>query len=295
VLRAAFILAALGGREWGPAETRAGAAPADGGKDLSRFRADAWYLPEDDLLGFVHIPGGPFPMGSDPRADALAYENELWMGAEGPGTADVPPFYIGRYEVTVAQYRAFVEATGHKAVPEALSAPPEHPVSSVSWPDALAYCRWLEGELRAWPGTPAELSRALGEGFRLGIPSEAEWEKAARGTDGRIYPWGNAPEPGRANYGRKGTVPVGSIDCPECPFGLRDVSGNVWELTRSPYEPYPYDPADDGAHLDADALFVMRGGHFADGERNVRAAARGGVDPGARRPFIGFRLVISRF
>ena len=72
------------------------------------------------------------------------------------------------------------------------------------------------------------------------------------------------------------------------------MSGNVWELTRSPYQPYPYDPNDDEEDLDLDALWVMRGGHFGDPEGNVRAAIRGGVDPGARRPFIGFRLVISR-
>ncbi len=88
---------------------------------------------------------------------------------------------------------------------------------------------------------------------------------------------------------------MGSFDCPECPFGLFDMSGNVWELTRSLYQPYPYDPSDDREDLEADALWVMRGGHFGDPERNVRAALRGGVDPGARRPFIGFRAVISRF
>jgi formylglycine-generating enzyme required for sulfatase activity len=72
------------------------------------------------------------------------------------------------------------------------------------------------------------------------------------------------------------------------------MSGNVWELTRSPYQPYPYDLEDDKDNLDLDALWVMRGGHFGDSERNVRAAIRGGVDPGARRPFIGFRLAIFR-
>ncbi|MCH7666030.1 MAG: formylglycine-generating enzyme family protein, partial [Acidobacteria bacterium] len=129
----------------------------------------------------------------------------------------------------------------------------------------------------------------------VGLPSEAQWEKAARGTDGRIYPWGNEPRPDRANYRGTRTTAVGSFDCPECPFGLFDMSGNVWELTRSRYQPYPYDPSDDREDLEVDALWVMRGGHFGDPERNVRAALRGGVDPGVRRPFIGFRVVISRF
>jgi formylglycine-generating enzyme required for sulfatase activity len=71
------------------------------------------------------------------------------------------------------------------------------------------------------------------------------------------------------------------------------MSGNVWEWTRSPYQPYPYAESDDTAGLDVEALWVMRGGSFQDTPRNVRAAARGGADPGARRPFIGFRVVIS--
>jgi formylglycine-generating enzyme required for sulfatase activity len=71
------------------------------------------------------------------------------------------------------------------------------------------------------------------------------------------------------------------------------MSGNVWELTRSPYRPYPYDPGTEAVDLDADALWVMRGGSYADPARNIRAAIRGGADPGARRPFIGFRVVLT--
>ena len=88
---------------------------------------------------------------------------------------------------------------------------------------------------------------------------------------------------------------MGSFDCPECPFDLFDMSGNVWEWTRSPYQSYSYDPTDDRDDLNADALWVMRGGSFGDTARNVRAAIRGGADPGVRRPIIGFRVVISRF
>jgi formylglycine-generating enzyme required for sulfatase activity len=166
-------------------------------------------------------------------------------------------------------------------------------VVAISWPDALAYCEWLERMLKGSSETPPQLAAVLRAGWRVTLPNEAEWEKAARGTDGRIFPWGGRPLPDRANYAREGRMPVGSFPCPECAFGLLDMSGNVWEWTRSPYRPYPFDPAADRQNLQADALWVMRGGHYADTERNVRAAVRGGADPGARRPFIGFRVAIS--
>jgi formylglycine-generating enzyme required for sulfatase activity len=256
-----------------------------------RFRADAWSLPDDDLLGFVEIHGGPFTMGTDVKVDPQAFDNERWQG-----TVDVPTFYIGKFEVTVAQFKAFADATGFKVDPQTLNAPANHPVTFVSWPDALAYCRWLEQRLRESPSTPETLRAALKNGWRVSLPTEAEWEKAARGTDRRIYPWGNEPRKDRANFESRGTTPVGQFPCPECPFGLVDMSGNVWEWTRSPYQAYPYDPADDHRqNLEADALWVMRGGHFGDPARTIRAATRGGADPGARRPFIGFRIAITRY
>ena len=261
--------------------------------DLAGFRPDAWFLPDDDLLGFVEIPAGPFLMGSDPAIDGQAFENERWSGQTVQGTLDLPVFYFDRYEVTIAQFAAFVDATGFSVSEQTLQAAPNHPVAAVSWPDALAYCRWLDSTLRESPQTPPALNRLLREGWRVTLPTEAEWEKAARGTDGRIYPWGNAPRRDRANYQGQGTTPVGSYPCPECPFGLLDMSGNVWEWTRSPYQSYPFDPADDREGLGADALWVIRGGSFTDPQRNVRAAIRGGGDPGARRPFMGFRVAIS--
>jgi formylglycine-generating enzyme required for sulfatase activity len=272
------------------AQAPAGVAPA-----RPTFRADAWSLPDEPLLGFVQIPAGPFSMGSDPAVDPLAFDTERWSPTATQGTVTLPAFYIGRYEVTVAQYRAFVESTGYSVDPRALEAPDDVPVTFVSWPDALAYARWLERTLRESPTTPPELSRALESGWRVSLPSEAEWEKAARGTDGRVYPWGDEPRRDRANYGSDRVMPVGSFPCPECAYGLADMSGNVWEYTRSPYQPYPYDETDDADDLEADALWVMRGGSFGDREQNVRAAIRGGADPGVRRNFIGFRIAISPF
>jgi formylglycine-generating enzyme required for sulfatase activity len=263
--------------------------------EVPGFRADAWYLPDEELLGFVEVPAGPFVMGSDPAVDPLAYDVERWSAAQAQDTIDLPTFYLARYEVTVAQYAAFVRATGHVVVePAALQAPPDHPVTNVSWTDALAYARWLDAEMRQHDGVPPALARLLRDGWHVGLPTEAQWEKGARGADGRLFPWGDEPRPERAVFGARGPESVGSRECPECPYGLADMGGNVWEWTRSPYQPYPYDATDDREGLDSEALWVMRGGAFNDGPRNVRAAGRGGADPGARRPFIGFRLALSR-
>ena len=259
--------------------------------NLPGFRADAWFLPDDAQLGFVEVPAGPFPMGADPTTDAEAFDNERWSPTSAQGTVDLPAYFIGRYEVTVAQFAAFIAASGFPADSQALQAPPDHPVANVSWPDALAYCRWLTATLRDAPQTPPELAERLRAGWQVTLPSEAEWEKAARGTDGRRYPWGDEMRRGRATP-RSGAAPAGSVPCPACAYGLLDMSGNVWEWTRSPLQPYPFDDGDRG-ELDADALWVMRGGSFTDPPRNLRASTRGGADPGARRPFIGFRVALS--
>jgi len=193
----------------------ASAESADSPPQLPGYRADLGYLPETPLLGFVEIPDGPFLMGSDPGIDTLAYDVERWSADQPQGVVDIPAFLIGRSEVTVAQFAAFVGATGHEVDPQALAGPPLHPVSFVSWPDALAYCRWLEELLRESPATPPELRTLLVEGWRLTLPSEAEWEKAARGGDGRIFPWGNELRRDRATFATGGTAAVGEVHCPE--------------------------------------------------------------------------------
>jgi formylglycine-generating enzyme required for sulfatase activity len=226
---------------------------------------------------FGEIPGGPFTMGADRSQDPQAFDNERWSSAQGVGTVDEAAFFIARYEVTVAEFTRFAQATKWPVDPRALAQPADHPVAFVSWPDALAYCRWLEGQLKAQG--PPPVARAIA--------------KAARGGDGRRFPWGNDPRRDRANFGSQAPVPVGRAACPECAYGLSDMAGNVWEWTRSPMQPYPYDPADDRANLEQDALWVMRGGGYADGPQLLRTTTRGAAEPGARRPFIGFRVVVS--
>lgn len=241
---------------------------------------------------FVDIPAGPFTMGASPAATPDAFDNERWPGPTGTGTVEVPLFAIARREVTVAEFAAFAAATGWAADPQALRAPGAMPVRHVAWTDAVRYARWLTATLAADPATPPALKTRLAAGWRVTLPSEAQWEKAARGTDQRQYPWGDAPRRDRATFAGDGPTATGRRPCPECAHGLEDMAGNVWEWTRSPYQPYPFDDADDASGLDADALWVMRGGGFADPARLVRTTARGAAEPGARRPFIGFRVAL---
>jgi formylglycine-generating enzyme required for sulfatase activity len=233
-------------------------------------------------------------MGSNPALDRLAYENERWSNNRRQGSVEIDDFYIGLFEVTAAQFRVFTAENPGLAKEVAANVQGDMPITNITWPEALAYTRWLQQQLVNSAETPVELRSYLEAGGQVSIPSEAEWEKAARGADGRIFPWGNLPSAEFANYGSSTLLPVGSRPCAECAYGLQDMSGNVWELTRSPLQAYPYNANDDADDLSEDALWVMRGGSFADSTGNVRAAVRGGVDPSVRNNAIGFRVVISR-
>jgi formylglycine-generating enzyme required for sulfatase activity len=241
---------------------------------------------------FVEVPAGPFVMGAGADEDPLAFDNERWSPALGHATVELPTFYIARTEITGAQFSAFARASNSPLDPRASQGPPDHPVAFVAWPEALAYGRWLEAAMKSAPGVPAAVAERLRTGWRVRLPTEAQWEKAARGTDGRRYPWGPEPSRDRATYDSTTTTAAGQHACPECPYGLRDLSGNVWEWTSSPFHPYPYDEANVRRNLQADALWVIRGGHYGDSARMVRATVRGGAEPGARRPFIGFRVAL---
>jgi formylglycine-generating enzyme required for sulfatase activity len=194
--------------------------------------------------------------------------------------------------VTVAQYRDFVEKSGRDVDERSLKDPDDHPVRYVTWRDALAYCRWLSERT----------------GLPVTLPSEAEWEKAARGTDGRIYPWGDEdPTADLCNFADNvgNTSPVGNYSpMGDSPYGCADAAGNVWEWTRSLwgkdlFEPdfgYPYNSEDGREDLEAgdDIHRVLRGGAFSRNTRAVRCASRFGGPPRYRYSYGGFRVVVSR-
>jgi formylglycine-generating enzyme required for sulfatase activity len=172
-------------------------------------------------------------------------------------------------------------------------------VAWVSWHEALAYCTWLTQKLRRWDGTPKPLATLLRhKGWVITLPSEAEWEKAARGADGRRYPWGEGRDPNRANCDDTGIGTTSAVGCflgGASPFGVEDLSGNVWEWTRSLWKDYPYDPKDGREDLEVggDVRRVVRGGAFFNSAVGVRCAFRHRHYPSTRDSYFGFRVVVS--
>ena len=178
-------------------------------------------------MGFVEIPAGPFLIGSDKARDADADDDELPQHE-----ITLPRYFMAQYPVTVAQFRAFVDATEYQPEDEnCLRGVPNHPVVCVSWHEARRYCEWLSEQLRVWEGTPEPLASLLRhQGWQVTLPSEAEWEKAARGSNGRIYPWGSEPDPNRANYDDTGINTTSAVGCfpgGASPYMIEDLSGNV--------------------------------------------------------------------
>jgi formylglycine-generating enzyme required for sulfatase activity len=295
-----WLIAAMRADEMLEPKERAAAGRALAKLGDPRFREDAWYLPDEDMLGFVEIPEGSFVMGNEAR-EREQPQHELTL----------PTYYIARYPVTVAQFRAFVEDSGFQPRDaDILRGVDNHPVVQVSWHEALAYCGWLTQKLREWDGMPEPLVTLLREeGWTITLPSEAEWEKAARGSeDKRRYPWGNDSDSNRANYDDTGIGTTSTVGCfpgGASPYGVEDLSGNVWEWTRSLWgedwqEPdfdYPYDSEDGREDLEAgdDVRRVVRGGAFSDTEVLVRCASRFRSYPDFRFDYYGFRVVVSPF
>ena len=193
---------------------------------------------------WVEVPAGEYAIGRDPDESRQRL-------------VDVDTFELARTPVTNAQYAAFVAERGADPLPH-WPAPDDHPVVFVDWQEAAAFCSWAGGRL----------------------PTEAEWETAARGTDGRTYPWGDEEDVRLAGVGAgmKGgsTSPVGSRPDGASPYGLLDMAGNVWEWTSTEYPP---------------GERVLRGGSFASpGLASARCTMRSHSRPGRRQAHIGFRV-----
>jgi len=221
--------------------------------------------PETDsalpLTEMILIPEGAFLMGA-------SGEDTVGQMDERPQhDVFVPAFHIDRMPVTNAQFRAFAVATGYQAqgIWQSYDRPglENHPVRGVSWHDAQAYAKWA--------------------GKRL--PTEAEWEKAMRGTDGRIYPWGNEFDHGRLAAGELFTV--GSFLSGASPYGVLDGAGLVWEWTSSAYAAYPFN-----ANAAGD-LRVLRGGAWMNDRTSMRVTARWGEVPDAFAKSTGFRCAMD--
>jgi len=216
----------------------------------------------------VHIPAGPFWMGKDDfDPDAKDWEKPRHQ-------VNLSAYWIGKYPVTNREYQAFVRETGHRVpshwsgnqYPDGEGA---HPVVYVYWQEAVDYCAWL--------------SRKTGTLYRL--PTEAEWEKAARGTDGRVYPWGNLWNAAKCNSsegGAKGTTPVGQYaPAGDSPYGCADMAGNVWEwcsdwFDEKEYQGRRWKTVKDPQGPEKGTWHIVRGGSWWSDKRRVACASRFG-------------------
>ena len=205
---------------------------------------------------WVRIPAAVFTMG------------------EGPDThqVELSEYEIAKYPVTVEGFAKYVAAGGPMPRDwDGQLAYPNRPVVNVTWHDATAYCKWA--------------------GVRL--PTEAEWERAARGIEGRIYPWGaEEPDPARANYDEAkigAPTPVGLFPAGATPEGICDLAGNVWEWVEDWYGEYPAEKQTNPTGAKAGEYRVMRGGAWYNLAAVLRGAYRNRVDPGSRSLLIGFR------
>jgi formylglycine-generating enzyme required for sulfatase activity len=224
-------------------------------------------------------------MGSEPGEGIPPHETPLHQ-------VELPAFFIGKTPVTNAQYEAFVRLSGHDApkgwlLRKAPAGKNEQPVTQVSWQDAAAYCAWLTAE--------------SGRTYRL--PSEAEWEKAARSTDSRRYPWGNAWQENCCNCGSSQIAAVTAFPDGASPYGCVDMLGNVREWTATIWGSSPaqadfsYPFQQDGRNALAPGcgpLFrICRGGCFRDQPEDLRCAARSFSAENSRLAWCGFRVVME--
>ncbi|HEY3289081.1 MAG TPA: formylglycine-generating enzyme family protein, partial [Anaerolineae bacterium] len=253
-------------------------------------------------MEMVRVPAGAFLMGS-------AVTDTTSMPDERPQSRlTLDDYLIDKYDVTNAQFKAFVNATGYKTTAEKvgtgytlvvtqwlevkgadwlhpygpgsdINGKDNHPVVLVSWDDAVAYCAWTSQVT----------------GHTVVLPNEAQWEKAARGTAGQLYPWGNRePDDSRLNYNMtvKDTTEVGRYSpIGDSPYAVADMAANVWQWTSSVYMPYPYNPNDGREDQSSSDQRVMRGGGFGAVREGVRSARRYARHHDDRFADLGFRVI----
>lgn len=243
-------------------------------------------------IHWCEIPAGPFLMGSS-SGDSFANDNE-----KPQHEVELPSYLISKYPITWAQFRPFVEGDGYinrdywteagwewreenngtqpRYWGDADENIPNHPMSGINWYEAYAYCQWMSKQL----------------GFEIHLPTEAEWEKAARGPDGRTYPWGDEFDAAFCNVEATGIgqpSAVGMFPLGASPYGVLDMSGNVWEWCLTKWRD-GYDAQADN-RSEGDALRAVRGGDFNATFRTARCAARLSSYPNVADRGCGFRLV----
>ena len=218
-------------------------------------------------IEMMDISGGPFTMGSDSGGPDSKPAHQV----------DVPTFKIDKFEVTNTDFKKFVDASGYKTDAEKSGdkswsafgqGKDNHPVVKVSWNDATAFCKWASKRL----------------------PTEAEWEKAARGTDGRTYPWGSDWDPKKTNgkdSGLRGTTAVGSYPGGASASGVMDMGGNVWEWTVTVADHYPGNTT--ASKLYGTGLYIVRGGGWFDVKEQIAAYYRNSAVPTSANDDLGFR------
>ncbi|RJP50852.1 MAG: hypothetical protein C4583_09980 [Anaerolineaceae bacterium] len=301
---------ALLGSKFLPPRERAEAGDSLARLGDPRFDAAHWHLPKESLFGFVHIPAGDFIMGTKKKdieglIKKYSGQKEWYETEVEQHTVSLPDFYLARYPVTVAQFKVFVEETKYdKASESALNGAPNHPVRYVTWFDAIEYCKWLNEKLKEAASSQKgenETEKNFWQGIQDGklivaLPSEAEWEKAARGVDAREFPWEGDFEQNNSNCNMVigNTSAVGCFPQGQSPYHIHDLSGNVWEWTRSIYAKYPYQPEKTRETLkDEKSLRVLRGGAFYGVIWYARCASRDWDNPRNRYYGIGFRVVVG--
>ncbi len=248
------------------------------------------------LPEMVMVPFGEFLMGTSDEQVMFLYHREDWAQEwkedgnfyiEQPmHIVELPSFEIGKYPVTNLEYYRFVWEVNYR-IPRGWSGfryedgLDKHPVVGITYYDAIAYIEWL--------------NKKTSREYRL--PTEAEWERAARGPDGRIYPWGDEFDPWRCNTlesGLERTTPVDSyVPAGVSPVGAVGMVGNVWEWTSSRLLPYPFQPDPEPPQNQRQVGFVVRGGAWYYSRKLARCATRESYQPDYLSPALGFRLARS--